>query len=142
MICGTRDPNESGTSKMRYYRSFPWPWKCWNKRSRWFGLAGRWEVCVSVCAHLRGRLGAYVPRHTFPLSARKIESAGRVSMPRLKSSGAISSHSSPLHLPQVALSSCQSTACLLSSPIIMNMDVSVEPSVLMGGTGKNNQVPY
>lgn len=91
-----------------------------------------------MCAHVRGCCCAYVPRHTFPLSAVKIESVGRVSVPRLESSGTISSHSSPLHLPQVALSSCQSTVCLLFSPIIMNMDVSIEPSVLMGGTGKNN----
>lgn len=95
-------------------------------------------MCVCAC----GRLSVYVMWHTYSLSARKIESAGRVSMPRLKSSGAISSHSSPLHLPQVALSSSQSTVCLLSYPIIMNMDVSVEPLVLMAGTGKTTKVPY
>lgn len=87
-----------------------------------------------MCAHVRGRPSAYVLRHTFPLSSRKIESTGRVSMARLKSSGTISIHSSPLHLPQVALSSSQSTVCLLSYPINMNMDVSVESSGLTGKT--------
>ena len=48
-----------------------------------------------------------------------------MSMTAQKSSGAIGSHSFPLHLPQVALSSYLSTVCLLSSPVIMNMDVSV-----------------
>lgn len=43
--------------------------------------------------------------HPLLLCTRKIESVGRVSAPRLKSSGTIGSHSSPLHLPQVALSS-------------------------------------
>lgn len=63
-------------------------------------------VCVCVRAHVRGRLSG-TPSF---LSARKIESVGRVSMPRLMSSGAISSHSCPLHLPQVALSSSQSVS--------------------------------
>lgn len=118
---------ESGTSKMRCYHHLPWPWKCYNKRS----LSFRWVVCE--CAHVRGRMCRGTPS---PLSARKIESAGRMSVPRLKSSAAISSHSSPLHLPQVALSSSQSTVCLLSYPIIMNMDVSIEP---LGSNGWNRE---
>lgn len=93
------------------------------------------HMCVQM------HLGVSVSMHRGTpslLSMREIESAGRVSVPRLHSSGAISSHSSPLHLPQVALSSPQSTVCLLSYPIIMNMHVSAEPSVLMCDTGINS----
>lgn len=79
--------------------------------------------------------------HPLLLCTRKIESVGRVSAPRLKSSGTIGSHSSPLHLPQVALSSSQPIAWFLSRLIIMNIDVSVELLILMGKKKKNNPVP-
>lgn len=92
-------------------------------------------MCVCVCAHVRGRLGASVPRHTFPFVRE--EDRERGSNVSAKAEVEWRYQRSLVSTSPATGGSFISPACLLSYPIIMNMDVAVGSN---GKTGKNTQV--
>lgn len=124
----------------------------WAKRDAIIAVRGHGNTCmkdpegsgcevygwhfVRMFAHVHGRLRASLLSHTFPFVHGKDWERG---------SSVNAKAEVEWHYQQSLLSTSPATGgsfifpvCLLSHLIITDMDVSIEPMVLMGGTRKNN----